>query len=225
MPHILTKDHLFFDMGRTMTDEQWDFVNAIYSDKHDIVFCNAPAGTGKTTLAVATAKLLSVSRYKGGLLYIFNPVEESKMGFRPGTQQEKEQEYTVPLDNALTKIKEQPGKVKLNRSIENQKNGNVWVEAATHVFARGTNQECKVVIIDEAQNWTIPQLRKMLTRCHDNCKVVMIGHVGQCDLPNPKDSGFEYYMNHFRGQERAAFCELTTNFRGWIARHADDLKE
>lgn len=227
MPKKLAKDVLLYGLAPKMTDEQMVFANAVYSDEFDIVFCNAAAGTGKTTISVAIAKLLKEEgRYKDGLLYVFNPVEENKMGFRPGTQCEKEKEYTVPLDNALIEVQEQPAKARWvpDNALENKKRlDSAWVEATTHIFARGTNQKNKVIIIDEAQNWTVAQLRKMLTRCHDSCKVIVIGHTGQCDLPNPDDSGFEFYLNHFREEPRAAVCTLTHNFRGWMARHADDI--
>lgn len=228
MPKRLPKDILLFGLATKMTAEQKVFADAIYSDESDIVFCNAAAGTGKTTVSVALAKLLKdEGRYRDGLLYVFNPVEENKMGFRPGTQCEKEKEYTVPLDNALIEIGEQPAKARWvpDNAQENRKRlDSAWVEATTHIFARGTNQKNKVIIIDEAQNWTIAQLRKMLTRCHDSCKVIVIGHTGQCDLPNPADSGFEFYLEHFRNEPRAAVCTLTQNFRGWMARHADAIE-
>jgi phosphate starvation-inducible protein PhoH len=224
----ISADDLFFGLKPTMTEEQETYVDAIMSDKYDIIFCNAPAGTGKTTLAVAAAKLLVCQKKKEELLYVFNPVEEDKMGFRPGDQFEKEKDYTTPLRDALVKINENPGQVIVSNPYSSDpklKTGTTWVKAMTHVFARGTNQENKIIIIDEAQNWTTGQLKKMLTRIHDNCKTIVIGHTGQIDLRNKEDSGFEKYIYHFKDQERAKVCHLTKNFRGWIAQHADTLPE
>ena len=95
----------------------------------------------------------------------------------------------------------------------------------THTFLRGVNFENKVVIIDEAQNYYFDELMKVLTRIHDSCKVIVIGHDGQIDLyKNPERSGFVRYMNWFLGDERCEVCELKKNYRGWISEHADNLK-
>jgi phosphate starvation-inducible protein PhoH len=227
MPKQLPEDCMFFGMASTLTDEQKHYVDCMYSDDYDIIFCNSPAGTGKTTLAVAVAKLLvSEKRYKK-LIFTFSPVEENKMGFRPGTQFEKDMEYTIPLRQALIKINEQPEKAILTPDSDPKKikEGAYWVEAMSHTFARGTNVEESVIIIDESQNWTLGQLKKMLTRAHDTSKVIVIGHTGQCDLPDKSQSGFQRYIKHYSGQERAAICSLTHNFRGWLAQHADLLEE
>jgi phosphate starvation-inducible protein PhoH len=236
----LSDTSLLFGFAPKLTDEQKEYVDSIYSDKYDIIFCNSVAGTGKTTLAVAVAKILVDEGKKDGLLYVFNPVEENKMGFRPGDQYEKEREYTLALRDALIEIRESPEKAIKNPFIEvaeaapqpkkkKDKEDSVtvvskpWVEASSHTFFRGTNQKNKVVIIDEAQNWTVPQLRKMLTRCHDTCKIIVCGHTGQIDLPNENDSGFGDFIEHFKGEARAKICHLTINFRGWIAQHADKI--
>jgi len=221
----ISKDSLFYGLRARMTSEQEDLVNAIYSDKNDIVFCNSKAGTGKTLMAVATAKLLIQEGQYKELLYVFNPTEENKMGYRPGSQEEKEKEYITPLRQALTQIGDNPDKAMIVTDINNSSmkktNGKQWVRAESHTFARGTNQRNKVIIIDEAQNWTVGQLKKMLTRCHDNSKVIVIGHDGQIDLTNKDLSGFTSYYNHFMNMPRAKHCNLTVNFRGWLAQHAD----
>ena len=81
------------------------------------------------------------------------------------------------------------------------------------------------MIIDEAQNCTTAQLKKILTRVSKKAKVIVIGHELQCDLDNPNTSGFTAYINHFRGHDRVAICNLTTNHRGWISQYADELEE
>lgn len=222
----LPKDVLFYGLRSKMTEEQEDLVEAILSDDIDIVFCNASAGTGKTVMSVAASKLLVEQNKKDGLLYVFTPVEESKMGFRPGSQVDKERDYTMPLRQALVEINEQPDRVIIESEdyiAMKSKTRKQWVEASSHTFARGTNQTNKIVIIDEAQNFTHAELKKMLTRCHDNCKVIVIGHDGQIDLDHPKSSGFKDNLNHFKDMPRSKACELTHNFRGWLAQHADSL--
>lgn len=207
---------LFF--GLTLTDEQRKYVDSIFD--YQLTIVNAKAGTGKTTLAVGAAKILGKP-----LVYIFAPVEEKRMGYRPGSQTTKEREYLQPLKDALMEINESPEKVVYNEeNIEAQKSGHVWVYPMSHTFARGINLKDKTVIITEAQNFTISELKKVLTRIHDSCTVIIEGHDGQCDLPDPKKSGFVPYLEHFRNEPYANVVELTKNFRGKLAQHADELK-
>ncbi|MCA1025688.1 PhoH family protein [Cytobacillus kochii] len=214
----LPNDCLLFGFEPKLTNEQRIYVDSIF-DK-SLTFVNAPSGSGKTTLAVACAKLLGKD-----LIYIFAPVEEKKMGFRPGNQQEKEMEYLQPLKDALLEIGEEPERViHSENNIDNQKNGTVWVYPKSHIFARGTNIKDCVVIISESQNFTRGELKKILTRIHDTCTVIVEGHTGQCDLPDPSKSGFNAYIEHFTGEDYVSVCELSRNFRGRISRKADELQ-
>lgn len=216
--HGLPKDNMLFGFAEKLTDEQKNYVHSILTKQ--ITFVNARSGTGKTTLAVACAKLLEAP-----LVYIFAPVEEDKMGFRPGTQEEKEHSYLVPLKDALEEIGENPDRVVSGEAnIMNEKNGNVWVYPKSHIFARGTNIKNSVVIIGEAQNFTKNELKKVLTRIHDSCKVIVEGHTGQNDLKVPELSGFEPYIHHLGQKDYASVCELNWNFRGRLANDADELK-
>lgn len=215
----LPRDNLFFGFAHKLTDEQREYVDAIFDYQFTIV--NAKAGTGKTTLAVAAAKLIGKP-----LCYIFSPVEERTMGFRPGDQREKESSYLAPLKDALLEINEDPDSVIYNpERPELIKKGEMWVYPMSHVFARGMNLKDKTIIIDEAQNFTLSELKKVLTRIHDDCKVIMIGHDGQIDLPQPNKSGFIRYIEHFRSEPYVKVCTLTQNFRGKLANHADALIE
>ncbi len=214
----LPRDHIFFGLGPKLTDEQREYVDSIFD--RQLTICNAKAGTGKTTLAVAAAKLLGKP-----LLYVFNPTEERRMGYRPGTQEEKESAYVVPLMDALLAINENPAEAIVNPANPGAlKSGKAWVTAKSHVFARGTNIRGMTVIIDEAQNFTRSDLRKVLTRIHDDCTVIMIGHTGQCDLVGSR-SGFADYIEHFRDKPYAKVCELTRNFRGRLATDADMIDD
>jgi len=215
----LPKNNLFFGFADKLTDEQKDYVNSMIDYQFTIV--NAPSGSGKTTLAVACAKLLQMD-----LIYIFAPVEEKKLGYTPGSVEDKERKYIVPLMDALIEIGEYPERVIVSENnIENVKNGKAWVKPMSHVFARGINiKGNKFVIIDEAQNFTRSDLKKILSRIHDDCKVVMIGHDGQCDLDNPSKSGFIPYLEHFKSEPYVKICKLSHNFRGRLATHADNLK-
>jgi predicted ribonuclease YlaK len=224
MSKKLNKNHMFF--GLDLTDEQKLFRDAIYEDDYNIIFCNASSGTGKTTIAIAVAKLLvSEGRYNG-LKYVFSPVEESRLGYSSGTIEEKESKYLLPLHDALMTINELPEKC-IASSVVNisKKSCTTWIEAVSHTFLRGSNISQKIVVLDELQNWTVPEIKKVLTRCHDNCKIICIGHCKQIDLKNKNHSGFEKYIKHFESQSKCKVCKLTRNFRGQIATHADLLEE
>ncbi|UOE58101.1 PhoH family protein [Cytobacillus oceanisediminis] len=210
----LDKHNLFYGLRQNMTDEQEYMANSII-DKH-VVFSNSEAGTGKTTIALASLYYLYENKKIDKIYYIFSPVQEDKMGFRPGTQPEKEAEYADPIMGAIRKLKLNPEKAM------DEKHG--FIEVKSHTFLRGQDHERIGVIIDEAQNYTKEELKKTLTRLHDNCHVVVTGHSGQIDLKKPGTSGFVPYLNHFgKLEERVAVCPLTKNFRGWISRHADAI--
>lgn len=214
----LPKGNLLFGFEPKLTDEQREYVDSIFDNQLTMV--NARSGTGKTTLAVACARIIDKP-----LVYIFAPVEEGVMGYRPGTQSEKEREYLQPLKDALLEIGENPAQViHSDENPEALKTGRVWVYPKSHVFARGTNIKESVVIIAESQNFTKGELRKVLTRIHDSCTVVLEGHTGQCDLDDPGLSGFLPYIEHFRDKPYAQLCELSWNFRGRLANDADEIR-
>jgi phosphate starvation-inducible protein PhoH and related proteins len=208
---------LFFGLGPKLTEEQREYLDSIFDNQLTIV--NARSGTGKTTLAVGAAKIIGKP-----LVYIFAPVEEGRMGFRPGTQAEKEREYLQPLKDALIEIGEDPMQVVYNEEDINViKSGKAWVYPKSHVFARGTNIKDSTVIISETQNFTKSELKKVLTRIHDNCRVILEGHVGQIDLNDVHKSGFQPYIHHFKDKPYAKVVELNWNFRGRLANDADEI--
>ncbi|MGG2024247.1 PhoH family protein [Gottfriedia sp. S16(2024)] len=214
----LPKDNMLFGFADKLTNEQREYVDSIFDNQLTIV--NAKSGSGKTTLAVACARIIGKP-----LVYIFSPVEEKAMGFRPGTQQEKEKEYLTPLKDALMEIGEVPDKVIYDPdNLDAMKAGHVWVYPMSHTFARGINLKDKTVILAESQNYSRGDMKKILTRLHDSCTVVIEGHTGQCDLPDPKKSGFAPYIEHFHDEPYAKLVELTVNFRGRLSQHADKLE-
>lgn len=210
----MIKDNMWWGYANKFTSEQWEYINSIQNKQLTIV--NAPAGTGKTTIAVMAAKLLGKT-----LTYVFFPVEEDKMGHRPGTQEEKEAEYLVPLYDALYEMKENPEKAIFS---ETNLSGQAWVHAKSHTFMRGSNLKDTVLVIAESQNGTIPQVKKILTRVHDSTKVIMEGHSGQIDLKNPNQSALVPSIEHFTGKPYAGIVTLSKNFRGQLAQDADRLK-
>lgn len=212
----LPKDNMLFGFAEKLTDEQRIYVDSIFDKQLTIV--NAKSGTGKTTLAVACAKLIGKP-----LVYTFSPVEEGALGFTPGSVEEKESKYFQPLLDALIEIREDP-----RFAIKSEKNPDLinegaWITAKSHTFVRGTNIKDSTLIIDEAQNFTRGELKKLLTRVHSSTSVIIIGHDKQIDLKDPKKSGFVPYLKHFADEPYCKTVELTKNFRGKLAQKADDL--
>jgi len=211
--------------GMTLDEEQLEFANAIWSKDYDIIFCNSKAGTGKTTVATGVANLLVQYGLYDSIVYIMSPYGERKQGWLPGTITEKSSVYFEAFYQALTNCNVNIHTSINTESMANQKNGTGYITCITDTFLRGTNLNNAVVIVDESQNYSVQQLKKVLTRIGDDSKVVVIGHEFQCDLDDATASGFVKYIEHFRSCERAAFCELTHNHRGWISQHADDYTE
>ena len=215
-------DHPFY--GLQLDDQQREFANAIWNPENLIVFCDAKAGTGKTTIATGVANMLVQYGLYDGIVYIAAPVQEEKLGYMPGDIQSKTSQYFDSLYQALIKLNINPNTAINQLAIENMKNGTGYIDTITHVFLRGQNFENKVIIVEESQNLYTDELRKVLTRIHDNCKTIVIGHCGQCDLYHrPENSGFAKYIEHFKNETYAQICTLTKNYRGKVSTHADAL--
>lgn len=222
VPETLDDQPTLFKL--VLDEEQKAFRDAIWSTDKLVVFCNARAGCGKTTIAVMTAKLLCDYHRYDGIVYITAPVQEGKVGFLPGTVQEKMEIYNQPFYEAAIKANINLYTDIENEDMENAKNGSAYIQCRPHNYMRGCTFENKVVIIDEAQNYYGDELKKVLTRMSDSCKVIVIGHTGQCDLfSHPERSGFAPYLAHFEDVPWAAICNLTHNYRGMISSHADSL--
>ena len=131
--------HPFY--GLTLDEEQKIFVNAILNPNKLIVFANARAGTGKTLMAIAAANLLVQHGEYNGIVYIVSPVQEEKLGFLPGSPEEKVSIYTTPLYDALAKLGINPYTSVIQEGIENQKNGTGYIDCMSHVYLRGCNLE------------------------------------------------------------------------------------
>ena len=209
--------------GIELDEEQIAFANKIIDPNIDIVFVNAKAGTGKTTVATGVANILCQCGGYDGIVYIMSPYGERKQGWLPGSITEKSSVYFEAFYQAIVKCNINPNTAINDESLINQKNGTGYITCITDTFLRGSTIDNSVVIIDEAQNYTVDQLKKTLTRIGPRTKVIVIGHDKQCDLDDRNASGFTQYLEHFKGKERAAVCSLTTNHRGWISQWADEL--
>lgn len=216
-------DRPFYNLN--LDKDQKKFVNAMLNPDNTIVFCNARAGTGKTTLAMGTAEILVKHKQYDGIVYICSAYGEKTQGYLPGSITEKSEVYFEPAYQAMIECNMTPHMCVNSDSMVNQKYGDAYVTLLTHTFLRGTNLKKKVIILDESQNYTVSDLKKTLTRCSDDCKIIVIGHDKQCDLEDKLSSGFSKYIEHFRGHEHCEICELTINHRGWVSQFADELVE
>lgn len=210
--------------GYKLDKEQLAFAEAIYDNSIDIIFCNAPAGTGKNLVSIGTANIMVQFGMYDEIIYIVSPYGERKQGYLPGDIRSKSQVYYEPLFQTLEMCGVNPNISINDEDFVNQKNGGGYITCITDTFLRGQNLNNAIVLIDEAQNFSLSQLKKTLTRVGDHTKVIVIGHELQCDLDDPKQSGFTKYIEHFKGKERAAVCTLSTNHRSWISQWADEIE-
>ncbi len=156
------------------------YVEAI--ETHDMVFGIGPSGTGKTYLAVAMAVDALLTKEVSRIILARPAVEAGeRLGFLPGTLQDKINPYLRPLYDALYDVLD-PDRVEryLEKSI---------IEIAPIAFMRGRTLNDAFVILDEAQNTTSEQMKMFLTRLGFNSKAVITGDVTQVDLPNGRRSG------------------------------------
>ncbi|HLJ88611.1 MAG TPA: PhoH family protein [Candidatus Angelobacter sp.] len=167
-------------------------------EKHDMVFGIGPAGTGKTYLAVAMA-VSALNNKKVSRIVLARPAVEAgeRLGFLPGTLQEKVDPYLRPLYDALYDLMDQE---RVDRFLEK----NV-IEIAPIAFMRGRTLNDSFIILDEAQNTTPEQMKMFVTRMGFNSKAVITGDVTQIDLPNSRNSGLLEAMEVLKNVEGISF--------------------
>jgi phosphate starvation-inducible protein PhoH and related proteins len=153
-----------------------------YIEKHDMVFAVGPGGSGKTYLAVAMAVSALFNKQVNRIILARPAVEAGeRLGFLPGTLQQKIDPYMRPLYDALYDMLDAD---KLERFLEKGA-----IEVAPLAFMRGRTLNDSFVILDEAQNTTSEQMKMFLTRLGFNSKAVVTGDVTQIDLPTGRKSG------------------------------------
>src|ERR1700761_9330740 len=186
---------------------QRHYVEAI--EQMDMVFGIGPAGTGKTYLAVAMA-VAAMQAKKVSRIVLVRPAVEAgeRLGFLPGSLQEEGDPYLRPLYDALYDLLE-PERV--DKMLEK----NV-IEVAPLAFMRGRTLNDAFVIMDEAQNTTVEQMKMFLTRLGNNSKAVITGDITQIDLPNPRKSGLIEAMTILNGVDGIGFVHFES---GDVVRH------
>ena len=171
-------------------------------EKLDMVFGIGPAGTGKTYLAIAMAVAALTAKQVNRIVLARPAVEAGeRLGFLPGSLQDKVDPYLRPLYDALYDILETD---KVDRYIERG-----TIEIAPIAFMRGRTLNDAFVILDEAQNTTSEQMKMFLTRIGFNSKAVITGDITQIDLPSGKTSGLIEVRNIVSRVDGIAFVYFT----------------
>src|ERR1051326_3559933 len=172
------------------TVNQRRYLEAI--ERNDLVFGVGPAGTGKTYLAVAMAVSALMNKQVARIILTRPAVEAGeRLGFLPGTLQEKVDPYLRPLYDALYDM--------LERNV---------IEVAPIAFMRGRTLNDSFIILDEAQNSTAEQMKMVLTRQGFNSKMVVNGDITQIDLPSGRRSGLADAIEVLRGVEGISFVQF-----------------
>ena len=185
---------------RPRTEGQTRYVQAM--KENDVVFAIGPAGTGKTFLAVGMAvNMLRQAAVKR--IVLVRPAVEAgeKLGFLPGDIIAKINPYLRPLFDGLNDMME-PEQVK--RYMESD-----IIEVAPLAFMRGRTLNHSVIILDEGQNTTVPQMKMLLTRMGHGSKIIVTGDITQIDLPRDMRSGLIDAIRRFDNIERIAIVYLS----------------
>ena len=165
--------------------------------KNDLLFAIGPAGSGKTYTAIALA-VRALKNKEVRRIILSRPAVEAgeKLGFLPGDMKEKIDPYLQPLYDAL---QDMIPPAKLQEYM-----GNGTIQIAPLAFMRGRTLGDAVVILDEAQNTTVPQIKMFLTRMGLNAKIIVTGDMTQIDLPVQQKSGLIDALDVLKGIEGIA---------------------
>jgi phosphate starvation-inducible protein PhoH and related proteins len=187
---------------RAKTLNQKRYVDAI--DAHTVVFGIGPAGTGKTYLAMAKAVQALQAKQVSRIILTRPAIEAGeRLGFLPGTLNDKIDPYLRPLYDALHDMIDPESVPKLLTSGT--------IEVAPLAYMRGRTLNDAFIILDEAQNTSTEQMKMFLTRLGFGSKIVVTGDVTQIDLPGGVRSGLKVVEEILDGVTDIAFCQLTSH--------------
>ena len=193
---------VFSVTGRPITPRSENQLRLVKSYKeNDMLFAVGPAGSGKTYTAIALA-VRALKNKEVKKLILCRPAVEAgeKLGFLPGDMKDKIDPYLQPLYDALEDMIP-PQKLKEFMEL------NV-IQIAPLAFMRGRTLNDAVVILDEAQNTTIPQIKMFLTRMGMNTKMIITGDLTQIDLPSSTRSGLSHAMHILRDIKGIGIIEM-----------------
>lgn len=218
-------DHPFF--GIIPDREQKILMDEVWKREKKVFLVDSIAGSGKTLIATALGVLMVKYGIYDKIVYITFPgIYEKTQGFLPGDLLTKSEPYFQPLYDALITIGELPDHV-CNTSTDAIENGTAYIECAVSTYMRGININNAFVIIDESENADLQTLAKVISRINDNSLAMVIGHSGQCDMYDKRQSGFTACID-YQTKHHPDMCQsfnLLTNHRGKISQWADLMLE
>lgn len=181
------------------TKNQYELIKAV--EQNDIIFAKGPAGTGKTFLAVALA-VASLERHEAERICLVRPAVEAgeSLGFLPGDLKEKIAPYLRPIHDSLAELLA-PEKLK-----RYQETG--AIEVAPLAYMRGRTLKRAFIILDEAQNTTVAQMKMFLTRLGTHSKAIITGDASQVDLGKGAISGLTHAIDLLQNIQGIAHVEF-----------------
>lgn len=185
---------------KSKTIGQSKYVQAMKNNT--VVLCAGPAGTGKTYLAMAAA-VMAFKNKEISRIVLTRPAVEAgeKLGFLPGDMQQKVDPYLRPLYDALYEMMGMEAYQKLaERGV---------IEVAPLAYMRGRTLNDAFIILDEAQNTSVEQMKMFLTRLGEGSRAVVTGDLTQIDLPAGKRSGLKHAVEVLKNVEGLAICMLS----------------
>jgi phosphate starvation-inducible PhoH-like protein len=196
-PYVFQRDKINYSLNireLPWTDKQKEIINLFLDKKTKVLFLKGVAGTSKTTLAMYCGLQLLNNHRVSDLVLIRSAVEsaDSKMGYLPGTIDEKFGVYLAPFNDKFTELLPKPQIDKLEKDNR--------IVICPINYARGLHFAVKFVCCDEAQNLTVKEVQTMMTRLGEFCKVIICGDPEQSDLPYGK-SGFMRVFDAFNTPE------------------------
>jgi phosphate starvation-inducible PhoH-like protein len=195
--HTLSKLKIAF---KCKTENQKKLVRLIANNQ--MIICAGPAGTGKTYVACAEAlRLLSTGRYKKIIVAkSVTVLEGEEIGFLKGTLKEKMDPIMVSFMDNFHKIIGKP----LTEELERHD----LLETTPLAFIRGRSIDDSIIIVDEAQNITLKNMRSTMTRIGDNSKMIIIGDTKQIDINKKDASSLEKILHMFSNQDEIGVMEF-----------------
>ena len=185
---------------RASNKTQQEMVKAYFSS--DLIFATGPAGTGKTYIAIALAARALKNREIKRIILTRPAVEAGeRLGFLPGDLKDKLDPYLQPLYDALGDM------IPIRKLQEFMADGTIQIAPLAYMRGRTLDRAC--VILDEAQNTNLGQLKMFLTRMGANAKFIVTGDASQVDLPNKKDSGLIRGINLIKDLKGVSVISFT----------------